>query len=366
MSLTRRTLVAGALTVSALSSSESGAEPARVIRLGRKIRLVMAGFEGHTGEITDPLPQMPDVELAGVAGGQADFVKLVEKLRLAGVSALPRRYDSLEAMLAAEKPDVAAICNTNGARADAIIYCAERRVHVIAEKPLAIDRVSFERVRNAVQQSGIELGLLLPMRFEPPFAALKKIVDEGSIGEVIQVSGQKSYKFDSPAWRRSRASYGSTILWIGIHVIDLMRWTSGRELVDATGWQTRVGFPELKDQENVSASVFRMDNGGLAILRMDFLRSRTAATHGDDRLRLAGTKGVAEYMAATGVTLLTDKSGLTTVEAASRRGSVLQDFLEGVYLKKARNITTSDIWRVNEITLSAHESAAQGAKLLRI
>ena len=88
-------------------------------------------------------------------------------------------------------------------------------------------------------------------------------------------------------------------------MIDLMRWATGREFIDATSWQTRVAMPELKDQENVTASVFKLDNGGLAMLRMDYLRPKTAPTHGDDRMRIAGTKGVAEYMAATGVTLVT-------------------------------------------------------------
>ena len=212
----------------------------------------------------------------------------------------------------------------------------------------------------------MHISMLLPMRFEPQFAALKQIVSSGAIGEVIQVSAQKSYKAGTEEWRHHRDTYGSTILWIGIHMIDLMRWTSGREFVDATGWQNRVGFPELGDQENVSASVFRLDNGGLAILRMDYLRPKTAATHGDDRLRLAGTLGVAEYIAATGVTLITTKEGLKTITSLPPSGSVLVDFVEGIYNNKPRSVTEDDIWRVNEITLAAHESSVQGSKSVKI
>ena len=73
-------------------------------------------------------------------------------------------------------------------------------------------------------------------------------------------------------------------------MVDLMRWTSGREFTEAVSFQTRVGFPEIKEMKNVTGSMFRLDNGGVALLQMDYLRPKLAATHGDDRLRVAGPK----------------------------------------------------------------------------
>jgi predicted dehydrogenase len=35
--------------------------------------------------------------------------------------------------------------------------------------------------------------MLLPMRYSPQYLAVKQIVDRGDIGEVIQISAQKSY-----------------------------------------------------------------------------------------------------------------------------------------------------------------------------
>jgi predicted dehydrogenase len=204
------------------------------------------------------------------------------------------------------------------------------------------------------------------MRYSPVYKALKQIADSGELGDIIQISSQKSYKpAGSPEWRRNRATYGSTILWIGIHMIDLMRWSSGREFTDATSWQTRVGMPELKDQENVTASVFRLDNNGLAILRMDYLRPETAPSHGDDRMRLAGTKGVAEYMAATGVTVVSQGAKPRTLTDLPPAGELFADYLLATYAGAKPTITTEDIWRVNEITLAAHE-AAEAGKTVRV
>ena len=71
--------------------------------------------------------------------------------------------------------------------------------------------------------------------------------------------------------------------------------------------------------ETATASVLQLDNGGLATLRVDYFRPETAPTHGDDRLRLAGTKGIVEYQASTGVTLMTaDDAAQSHIRTAAR------------------------------------------------
>jgi predicted dehydrogenase len=264
-------------------------------------------------------------------------------------------------MLDKEKLDLVAVCNNNGERAAAILDCISRNLDVIAEKPFALTTGDLNKIRSAATENRTKLGMLLPMRFDPAYLALRQIVQEGLIGEVAQIASQKSYKAGvRPAWYLKRATYGGTIAWIGIHMIDLMRYTSGREFKEAIGLQTHIGFPDLGEMENVTASIFKLDNGGLATLRMDYLRSESAATHGDDRLRLAGTKGVAEYQASTGVTLMTSSQKPHVIESLPKRQSVFIDFLESAYNGKPANLTQADMYRVNEITIAAQQAADQG------
>jgi predicted dehydrogenase len=271
-----------------------------------------------------------------------------------------RQYTDYEKMLGGEELDVVAVCNTNGERARAILACANRKLNVIAEKPLAIERQDLDRIRETVARNKIGLSMLLPMRFSPPYLALKQVVDSGEIGEVAQMGAQKSYKLgDRPAWMRKRESYGGTIPYIGIHMVDLMRWGSGREFTEVFSYQTRIGFPELGDMENVTGSLFRLDNGGIAVLRMDYLRPETAPTHGDDRLRIVGTKGVVEYQLATGVTVLSDRRKPEVIEKLPAGGSVFVDFLESVYNGKSPRLPLADIYRVNEIVLVARQAGEQ-------
>ena len=350
--LTRRCWIAGAAAVPL--AAQPAAHP---VRLPRKVRVALLGLDGHTGEILRPLPRLPDVQLVAIADPNPDAIaRAIGRHELSGA----RQYTDYRRMLDAEQLDLVGVCNPNGDRAAAILACVERNLHVVAEKPLALTRSDLERIRQAVRRQGVRLTTLLSMRFSSPYLAMKKIVDDGQIGEVAQIASQKSYKAGKrPAWMRNRASFGGTIPWIGIHMIDLMRWTSGREFTDVFSLKSHIAFPQLGDMENITATMFGLDNGGMAMLRMDYLRPETAPTHGDDRLRLAGTTGIVEYQASTGVTVVTAKSALRTLEDLPPSRSLFIDFLESVYTGKPHWLPLEDIYRVNALTLAAQESAEQ-------
>jgi predicted dehydrogenase len=346
---TRRALLTGAAG-SALFAAERLALP-------DKVRVAIVGLDGHPGEITKPLNEIPDLDIIAIAAPERqvrDFV--TGSPRLAGVKA----YGDYRRMLDLENPDVVAVCNNDGERAGAILEAARHTRNIIAEKPLAITRRDYERVKAVVRDRGIRLGMLLPMRYEPPYLALKQIVQSGDIGEVIQISGQKSYQLgERDAWYKNSATYGSTILWIGIHMIDLMRWTSGREFVAAASFMGRAGFTGFGDMETTTSTSFRLDNGGTATLHMDYCLPSSAPSHGDDRLRLAGTKGVAEYMAATGVTLATTARKPHRVDPLPAEGSVFRDYLAWVFAGAAPTLPLNDIYAACDATLAAHEAAVE-------
>lgn len=347
-SFTRRSLFAGA----AAAAAQSG-EPE--VRLPRKVRVALLGMDGHTGEVLRPLPRLPEVELVAVSDPDSTRVaKFLESPRYSGATG----YTDYRRMLDAESPDVVGVCNPNGDRAEAILACVSRKLHVIAEKPLALTVGDLNRIQESIDKHRTRLTMMLPMRFAPPYLAMREIVEGGRIGEVIQVAAQKSYKAGRrPAWMRNKASYGGTIPWIGIHMIDLIRHTSQREFTEVFSLTSHIGFPQLGDMENVTTSVFGLDNRGIATLRMDYLRPETAATHGDDRLRLAGTKGIVEYQASTGVTLVTESAEPTRVEQLPSPRSLFVDFLESIYKDRPHALPLADVYRVNRVTIAAQTAA---------
>ena len=348
--VSRRTLLTGA----AVASLAVAAEP---VRLPHKVRLGLIGLEGHPTEVLGPLPNLPDVELVALA--HPDERAARRSLRNPRFASA-HYYSGYRQMLDREKLEVVGVCNSDGERARAVFDCLARKLHVIAEKPLACEMSGLVAIKKSVAEQGVHLSMLLPMRLLPEYLALKQIVDSGEIGEVAQMAAQKSYKYNPwPEWKAKRFTYGSTMIWIGPHMVDLMRFTSGRDIRQVASVETRIGHPEIGDAENSTGTLFTLDNGGVATLHMDFLRPGTAASHGDDRLRLAGTKGVAEYQAATGVTVVSDGRKSTVVTNLPPQRSLFTEFLESVYNGKAAPVSLSDVYRVSEIVIRAREAAVK-------
>ena len=332
------------------------AQPAGALfHLPRKLRIAMLGFDGHPSLILDELPRLPDVEVAAIY--DANPRQLAAEARKPKL-AKARQYSNYIELLDKERPDIAAICGPTSEHTPAILACTERRIHVVSEKPLALSIPDLDRIKRAVASSGISLTMFLPMRFYAVYRAMRDIVHRGAIGEAAQIDAQKSYKLgERPAWMRDRSEFGGTVPYIGIHMVDLIRFTSGRELGKTVSMQARVGFPEMRDMENTTGTLFRLDNGGVAVMHLDYLRPEKADGHGDDRLRIAGTKGVVEYSEHRGLSLLTDSAPEREVSNLPPAGSLFLDFLDSVYNGKPSGLPLQDIYRANEIVLQAQAAA---------
>lgn len=342
----RRSVVAGG----GIGLFQAHAAP---VKLPRRVRIGVIGVEGHLAEVTGPLPRLPDVEIAAAAHKKTELVeKRFPKAKI---------YADYRKMLDENKLDVVAVCNVNTERAEAVIECARRGLHIIAEKPMGVTFEEMGKVTQAVRASKGKVTSMFPMRFEPEWLAMKSIVASGVIGDVVQVAAQKSYKAPAPGdWRLFKENYGGTIPWIGIHMVDLMRYVTGREFIEAYSMQSVMDYGKTAGMESVTASVFKMDNRGLGMLRMDYFRPKAAPTHGDDRMRVAGSKGVLEYMAATGVTLVRADKAPETIRELPAKRELFTEFLEHIYLGRPEPVPWHDIERANYICLHAKRSAETG------
>jgi predicted dehydrogenase len=158
---------------------------------------------------------------------------------------------------------------------------------------------------------------------------------------------------------KRRESFGGTIPYIACHLVDLMCFVSGRDMVETAAFHSNVGFPELGTMENNAAIAYRLDNGGTASIRLDYLRPATAPSHGDDRLRVIGAQGVVEYQQGE-VTLITGAKKPHAVTERPEHPPLLADFLDHVFNGRQPLLTQKEVFRVTEIVLRSREAADHG------
>ncbi|HEU5314506.1 MAG TPA: gfo/Idh/MocA family oxidoreductase, partial [Chloroflexota bacterium] len=84
------------------------------------------------------------------------------------------------------------------------------------------------------------------------------------------------------------------------------------EEVVATGSPS--AHPDYAACDSHSGYLFTLSRGGMATTTVDYLRPEAAPTHGDERIRMAGTKGVVEISTGYGTGTLIDASGVTELE----------------------------------------------------
>lgn len=357
--LTRRQFLTAAagLAVAATNPIRSTASPEQDTppRLPEKIRVGIIGLDGHYSEITSAARLVPNIRITSIADPRDAVLR-----RLAGSPdfAAAKTWTDYHKMLASEKLDIVCVCGENGTRAATVRACAERGLPIVTEKPLALRLSDLAAVKRVVNRNHVPLTMLLTMRFAPQYRAMRNVVHSGEIGEVVSMDAQKSYQLGTrPDWMKDRKSYGGTIPYIGIHYVDLMRWISGRELIKAAAFHSNVGVPEIGEMENNTAVIFKLDNRGTASLHMDYLRPATAPTHGNDRLRIVGTKGVIEYQEGQGLTLVTTTQPPIKINELAAVKPLFIDFVESLYQGKPHLISTDDIFRISEIVLKARTAA---------
>lgn len=323
------------------------------------IRIGCIGDTGHIAYVFQGLDEIPDARLCAVAKG-CD-AETLEELRwfLSEREAPPVQfYDDYRDMLNDHTLDVLVAAPMLHLHAEVICEGLRRGLPVFCEKPLALTLDSLAQVREAQQTVGKPLGMMMDFRYAPAFHTARRLVAEGRIGTPTAGYAQKSYKRGKrPDYYRTRETFGGIIPWVGIHAIDWFRWVSGIEYSAVSAAHAKLHYPDYPDMEDAVTCVFELANGGTAAMSFDFLRPAGAPTHGDDRLRLIGEKGVLEVLGRDKISLI-DTTGPVHVVPEKPPHGLFADFLLSVANPQhICALSTEDALRVTEVALKTRDAA---------
>ena len=261
------------------------------------MKLVMIGVRGHYGLVYQSLPDLPEMEVAGISAGSNDDISALRQgLRERGHA--PAEFSDYREMLDKIKPDFVCVSGPFELHAEMCIEALKRNAHVFCEKPVAISMEQLEAIKAACAgKPHLRLISMVSMRYAGNYLAAYAAVKAGKIGKVLMIDARKSYKLGNrPEYYRHFETYGGTIPWVGIHVIDMIYYFSGSGFKKIFATQTRENNFGHGDLEIAAHCQFAMQNGVMAACSVDFLRPPAAPSHGDTRLRVAGTLGVLELI----------------------------------------------------------------------
>ena len=142
-----------------------------------------------------------------------------------------KQYRDLNEMLKKEQLDAVSITLPTHLHKEVSIQCLEAGLHVLCEKPMALNTKDCEAMIDAAQQAGKELMVAHCIRFWPAYAWLKTTADSKIYGTL------RSAEFDrrtyAPAWSGDSwfsdpNKSGGLALDLHIHDLDFIQHLLGR------------------------------------------------------------------------------------------------------------------------------------------
>jgi len=328
------------------------------------MRICMIGNSGHNGYVLSGIAKPDEDAIVGVAPGSEgeDVARLIEQCVAKGHS--PGPFGEYAAMLDELRPDVVTVSCHFGDHARVAAEVLKRGMHAFVEKPVATTLDGLKTLRELHAASKAQFSAMLGIRYDGAMRAAYEAIRRGAVGTVRLVTAQKSYKLGTrPAFFKDRATYGGTIPWVGAHAIDWIRWMSGEEFTSVRASHSRAHNRGNGDLEVSAACHFTMTGDVMATANIDYLRPATAKTHGDDRVRVAGTKGVVEVRGGV-VYLVNDEAGGARELPPVKKGQIFADFLAQVRGDGTCLISAEDAFRATEACLLARQSADEGREVV--
>ncbi len=217
-----------------------------------------------------------------------------------------RDLPSVEAVLADREVEAVIITTPHAAHAEQIVAAGKRGKHVFVEKPFTLTLADARRATDACRQAGVVLGVGHQRRRQAGSRALKRLLDDGTMGRAVQIAGNFSadigFTFKPGAWRLVRAETpGGAMTNLGIHHVDSYQYLLG-PIARVTAFCRRVALTGAEIDDTTSI-LFEFASGALGYLGTSWVHANRGST-----MTLHGTEAQA-WLEADGARLLLARRG---------------------------------------------------------
>lgn len=140
-----------------------------------------------------------------------------------------RNYCNLQDMLERETLDAVFVCAPPAHHAEIAITCLERGLHVLCEKPLALNSDESVRMYRAAKRANRVLSLASKFRHMPTMIKAKAQIKAGLIGQPILYFNRFAGRVDMAGRWNSvpSVSGGGVLIDNGTHSVDVARYLLG-------------------------------------------------------------------------------------------------------------------------------------------
>lgn len=195
--------------------------------------LIGAGARGMHAYASYALEHPHELKFIAVAEPDPERRALFAKLH--GIPR-ERQYASWEALLAEDKLcEALLICTQDQMHFEPTLQAIRRGYKILLEKPMSHDPLESLLIAEEAEKHDASVTVCHVMRYSPYYVELKRIVDEGHIGDIVSIQWTENVGFWHQAhsfvrgnWSNSKNS-SPMILQKCCHDMDMLQWLVGSE-----------------------------------------------------------------------------------------------------------------------------------------
>ena len=181
-----------------------------------------------------------------------------------------KRYTDYKKMIEENNIDLIGIATESGVHAGIALYCIDKGIHVIIEKPMAMNISDADKIIKRAKINKVKVSVCHQNRFNIAVQEMRNALENGRFGKLshgsihVRWNRNQDYYTQAP-WRGKWASDGGALMNQCIHGIDLLRWMLGNEIDEVYG-ATRQQFHKYLEAEDIGVAVVKFKNGAVATI----------------------------------------------------------------------------------------------------
>jgi predicted dehydrogenase len=165
--------------------------------------------------------------------------------------------------------DIISICTPNGLHAEHSIKALQSGYNVLCEKPMAITTSDCGKMIQAAEKSNKRLFAIKQNRFNPPVAAVKKLIEEGKLGKILSIQlncfWNRNNEYYENSWKGTLELDGGTLFTQFSHFVDLLYWMIG-DVSEVNAYTANSMHEKIIDFEDSGVVILRFTNGAIGAI----------------------------------------------------------------------------------------------------
>lgn len=265
-----------------------------------------------------------------------------------------------------QKPQAVLICSENANHRRDIEKIVQAGVHILCEKPIATTLEDARAIIQSCEKHHVRLMTAFPMRFSQPMVEIKKMLETGSLGSiyVMNTTNQGQLPMRHRAWFvDKKLAGGGAVMDHVVHLVDLMRWFLGCEVVEVFAKTNRIFHHDKVEVETGGLVMVTFSNGIFATIDCSWSRPDYYPTWGGLTMEFIGENGVVFVDAfKQNLTLFgrPDQHTLWLPWGSDANQGMINEFIRSVKEERDPLISGEDGFKALEVVIAAYRSIELG------